>query len=65
MKFGLSPRTELLVKFILSRTLTSATSPGTVFKPIYPLKWDTEWQFTAKDLSMGASNGSVFLRGLD
>ena len=36
--FGLLPRTELLMNFILLRTLTSGTSPGTASRPITPLK---------------------------
>ena len=59
--FGLSLRTELLAKFILSRSLTLATSPGNVYKPITFLKKDVECPFTAKDPSRGALSGSVFL----
>ena len=45
---GVFPRTELLAKFILSRALTSTTSPETASRPITPLKWDLEWTFTAE-----------------
>ena len=61
MQFGLSPRTELLTRFILSRALKSATSPGTASKPINPPNKDVEWPFTAKDSSIGVLNGSAFL----
>ena len=59
--FGVSPRTELLTKFIILRALTSATSLETASKTITLLKLDVEWPFMAKDPSMGASNGSEFL----
>ena len=59
--FGVPPRTELLVKFIILRGLTLAASLGNFFKQITSLKYDIEWPFKAKDTSMLVSNGSAFL----
>ena len=42
MNFGVSPRTDLLAKFILLRVLTSVTSPRTDSKTINPVKQDVE-----------------------
>ena len=54
-------RMELLAKFILLCALTSSISPVNVSKTITPLKKDVEWSYMAKDPSMGALNGSLFL----
>ena len=59
--FEVLPRTELLAKFTLLISLTSATSTSTVSKPIKPLEYHVEWPFTARYPSMISSNGSEFL----
>ena len=59
--FGVSPKTELLAKFIFLRGLTLATLVETVSAPLAPLKKDVECSFTAKNPLMKASNGSAFL----